>query len=418
MLNLGIIILVALLFSAFFSGMEIAFTTSNKLKLEIDKKNNRTFDYIASLFMRHPGQYITTILVGNNIALVIYSLYMSKLLSMLVVKLGYAPSDVSIILDTLISTIIIIFTAEFIPKTIIKLNPNFYLGLFIVPVYFFYMLLYPVAKVSTWISIFLLRICGLHLKRNHHIKNFDRIDLEHLLEEVAENEGELDAEQEIKLFQNALDFSDLRVRDCMIPRIDMEAVDAETSIQELSQQFVATQYSRILVYDETIDNIIGYVNAKSLFRNPQTIKQVMMKVDYVPESMSAQRLLEDFIRKRSSIAVVIDEFGGTAGLVSMEDVLEEIFGDIEDEHDSKEGVEKVLGEGEYLLSCRLEVDYLNEKYNLDIPESDDYDTLAGFIIYNFEGIPSQGDEITIGDKRIRVIKKSQSKLELVRLKVI
>lgn len=418
MLSALVIVVVSLLFSAFFSGMEIAFVTANKLKLEIERKQNRTFGHIAEIFVKRPGQYITTILVGNNIALVIYSLNMSLLLSFLLRSWGLVGFESSILLETVISTIVIIFTAEFLPKAVVKLNPNFYLRLFAIPVYIFYVVLYPLAKLTTWISVLLLKIAGLPLKPNHNIKSFDRVDLAHLLEESSDSENEHKNENEIKLFQNALDFPDLSVRDCMIPRVDMEAVDIDTSIKELTELFVKSQYSRIFVYDTTIDNIVGYVNSKSLFHEPETIRDVLKSVDFVPESLPTQKLLSGFIKKKSSVAVVVDEFGGTAGMVSMEDVLEEIFGEIEDEHDSQDLVEKHVARDEYIFSCRHEIEYLNDKYELGIPESDQYDTLAGYIIYNYEGIPSQGESITIDNKIIKILRMSASKLELARVKII
>lgn len=414
-----IVVLVALLFSAFFSGMEIAFVSSNRLKLEIEKKHNRTFSYILGIFTRRPGQYITTILVGNNIALVVYSLNMSLLINGIAEHYGWEMLNGSVLLDTVISTILIIFTAEFIPKTVVKVDPNFYLRTLAVPVYLIYILLYPIAKVSTWISVNILRLLGLRIKHNHNIQTFDRVDLTHLLEEAVEHESaEHKRDAEIKLFQNALDFSDLRVRDCMVPRVDIEAVESTATIAELTRRFVDSQFSRIFIYEGTIDNIIGYVNTKSLFKNPQSITEVLIKVDYVTESMPAQRLLTGFIKKKRSVAVVIDEFGGTAGMVSMEDVLEEIFGEIEDEHDSPDMVEKVVNDREYILSCRLEVEYLNQKYSLGLKESPEYETLGGYIIFAYEGIPAQGELITLDDKEIKVLRTSSSKIDLVKIKLL
>ena len=249
------------------------------------------------------------------------------------------------------------------------------------------------------------------------MKGFGRVDLTHMLEEAKENELDMDEEEnEIKIFRNALDFSDLRVRDCMVPRVDIEALDINASIQELAKRFIDTNYSRLFIYDGSIDNIVGYVNTKSMFRQPRSISEILKEVDYVPESLSAQKLLTMFIKKRHAVAVVIDEFGGTAGMVSMEDILEEIFGEIEDEHDENDLVEKELGNDTYVLSCRLEVDYLNEKYGLEIPESEEYDTLAGYIIYYYEGIPSQGEVVNIDDKEIKILRMSGSKLELARIK--
>ena len=418
LLPVVIVIITALIFSAFFSGMEIAFVTSNKLKLEIERKQSRTFNYIAGVFLRRPGQYITTILVGNNIALVIYSLNMTVLLNAVAAHFGWTVNVSFIVVETIVSTIIIIFTAEFMPKAVVKHNPNFYLRGFAVPLYVIYLLLYPIAKLTTWISILLLRIAGLRIRPEHNIQGFDRTDLAHLLEEAGESEADGETESEIKLFQNAMDFSDLRVRDCMVPRVDIEAVEINEPLEVLAKQFVDTNFSRILVYEGTIDNIVGYVNIKSLFRRPKTIREVLMKVDFVPESLPAQKLLTTLTKENRSVAVVIDEFGGTAGMVSMEDILEEIFGEIEDEHDQPDMVEKVTDDGAYILSCRLEVDYLNEKYDLHIPESEEYDTLAGYIIYNYEGLPAQGEVVRIDDKEIRILRKSSSKLELARVKVV
>jgi len=421
MLTTVLAIVVTMLFSAFFSGVEIAFMSSNRLKLEIDKKKSRTFHHILEIFSKRQGQYIATILVGNNIALVIYSLSMSALLSAVTHHLGWGFLSGSVLSDTLISTVVIIFAAEFIPKAVVRSNPNFYMRLFALPVYFFYLLLYPVARFTTWISALLLKLFGLSIKKSQPIRSFNRVDIEGLLETVVESENETvreKAENEFRLFQNALDFPDLRVRDCMVPRVDIEAADIETPIGALEERFVESQFSRIFIYDGSIDHIIGYVNSKSLFTGPKRIREVLKAVHYVPESMPAQKLLTGFIHDKQSVAVVIDEFGGTAGMVSLEDVLEEIFGEIEDEYDSQDLIQKELGAGEYIFSCRLEIEYLNEKYNLQLPESDEYDTLAGYIIYHYEGIPAQGESLQIGDKEIRILRKSSSRLELARVKVI
>ncbi len=410
-----IVVLVMLLLSAFFSGMEIAFVSANRLKTEIDRKQSRTFDYIADVFTRNSNQYITTILVGNNIALVIYSLYMSTLIQVLGAAFGWeAIANGSVLLETALSTIIVIFVGEFIPKSLFKLNPNFYFRTLAIPIFLFYVILFPIAKLTTGISFLILRMLGQKVKDRRETEQFDREDLATLLEDTTDAEHE---ENEIKLFQNVLEFPDLAVRDCMIPRVDVEAVEADCPIEELTARFAESQYSRIFVYEGTIDNIIGYVNSKSLFNNPQSLQDVMMSVNYVPETMPLQRLLTDFIKRRSSIAVVIDEFGGTAGIVSLEDMLEEIFGEIEDEHDSQDLVEKRISESEYVLSARLEVDYLNEKYSLGIEESREYDTLAGFVIYHHEGIPSQGENLTIGNMSIKILRTSQSRIDLVKIKV-
>lgn len=418
MLTSILLILLTLLFSAFFSGMEIAFTSKNRLKLELDRKQSRLFDTIAEIFARHPGQYITTILVGNNIALVVYSLYMSLLLRSLFALAGWSElvEEGSVAIETVVSTLLIIFVGEFLPKSIFRNNPNFYYRTFAPVIYVIYLVLYPVARFTTLLSQGILRLLGRTAKADDAIP-FNHDDLASLLD-TGGSEQAGDSENELKLFQNALDFADLRVRDCMVPRIDVEAVDIDATIEELTSRFVETKYSRIFVWRNNIDNIIGYVNSKSLFTNPSTIADVMMEVHYVPETMPLQAVLQTFTKHRSSIAVVIDEFGGTAGIISLEDVLEQIFGEIEDEHDVADEIEKQVGDGEYVFSCRLEVKYLNERYNLGIEEHKEYDTLAGWILYHYEGIPSAGETVHIGNFQLRVLRTTGSRIELARMKKI
>lgn len=417
MLTSLLYILVTVIFSAFFSGMEIAFTSKNRLKLELDRKQYRLFDSIASVFERHPGQYITTILVGNNIALVLYSLYMSVVLRALFSLAGWEElaDNGSVAIETAVSTIVIIFMGEFIPKSIFKNNPNFYYRIFAPIIYLIYLVLYPLARFTTLLSQGILFLMGRKTEPEEAMPHFNHDDLAALLS-AGNAEPQNEAENELKLFQNALDFADLRVRDCMVPRIDVEAVDVEASIAELTQRFVDSKYSRLFVYRTNLDNIIGYVNSKSLFTGPKSIEQIMMKVHYVPESMPLQALLQTMIKHHANIAVVIDEFGGTAGIVSMEDVLEEIFGEIMDEHDVDDEIEKQLSEHEFVFSCRLEVEYLNERYNLDIEESEEYETLAGLIIYHFDGLPKAGETIMIGNLQLKILRTRGSRIELARVK--
>ena len=415
-----VIILIMLLLSAFFSGMEIAFLNKNRLKLEIDRKQSRIFNYIAELFSRNQGQYITTILVGNNITLVVYSMCMSQLIRGVAYMLGWQTiySQGSFLLETIIPTVIVIFLAEYIPKSIIRANPNFYYRFFAPVIYLFYLLLYPIARFTTLLSYGLLRLFGRTPAEAEKQTEFDRTDLESLLD--ANNaESDADTEAEIKMFQNALDFADLRVRDCMVSRVDMEAVDIdETTIESLTERFVESKYSRIFVWRDNIDNIIGYVNSKSLFTSPTSIEQVLMRVDYVAETMPLQEMLTQFIKQKSNIAVVIDEFGGTAGIISLEDVLEQIFGEIEDEHDVEDMVEKQVGEGEYVFSCRLDVDYLNEKYALNITESEEYDTLAGYIIYRYKELPTAGTQMEFDGLKIKILRTTRSRIELARVECV
>ena len=406
-----IIIAVMLLFSAFFSGMEIAFLGRNRLREEIDRKQNPMFNYIADIFSRNASNYITTILVGNNIALVIYSMSMS----MLLMQWFHVENPLS---QTIISTIVILFIGEYIPKSVVRRNPNFYYSVLSPIIYLFYIILYPITRLSTLISYGLIRLTGRRIEQREEPTEFNRDDLASLVEDenVEVNDEE---EEDIRLFQNALDFADLRVRDCMVQRVDVEAVDLETtSIEELTVRFVETKFSRIFVWHDSIDNIIGYVNSKSLFEQPKAISDILIKTIYVAETMPLQDMLETFTKRRASIAVVIDEFGGTAGIISLEDVLEQIFGEIEDEHDVQEElIERQTADNEWLFSARHEVEYLNETYHLDIPESDEYDTLAGYIIDEHGGIPTEGEELHTERFTIKIIGRKQSRLDVVSVRI-
>lgn len=416
LLSIIVITIVSTVLSAFFSGMEIAFTSANRLRMELDRKRGGLVGRILNLFVSKPGEYITTLLVGNNIVLVIYSTYMAKLIHFVAAKMGVPMADDAVIVETLISTIVIILLGEFTPKSIFKMRPNAFLKALILPVYLFYLLLYPIAKLSTALSFGILRLVGLKVKEEHNIKSFGKIDLENLIDESAESE-QVQA-NDIRIFQNALDFSDLRVRDCMVPRVDVEAVEITTSIEKLTERFIETSFSRLFVWEESIDNIVGYVTTKSLFRNPKSIKDIIMPVRYVPEAMVTEKLMGEMIRSRQSVAVVIDEFGGTAGIISLEDVLEEIVGEIEDEHDEPEMVEKVLKDNQWVLSCRLEVAYLNERYNLGLSEEGEYDTLAGYIIDRYGGIPAVGTIIESEGREIKILKSTSSRVELAKVRIL
>ena len=417
LLSVIVVTIVSVILSAFFSGMEIAFTSANRLRMEIDRKRGGFVGRIIELFVSKPGEYITTMLVGNNIVLVIYSMYMTKLIHLLAAKMGVLMAEDSVVIETIISTLVIIFFGEFTPKSIFKMRPNAFFRALVLPVYLIYLVLFPLSKLTTAIAFALLRLFGLKVKEEHNIKNFGRIDLENLVDESVENNEKMQP-NDIKIFQNALDFSDLRVRDCMVPRVDVEAVEIDTSIEELTRRFIDTNFSRLFVWEESIDNIVGYVTTKSLFRRPQSIKEILMPVRYVPEAMETERLMGEMIRTKQSVAVVIDEFGGTAGVISLEDVLEEIVGEIEDEHDTPELVEKVLKDNQWVLSCRLEVAYLNERYNLGLKESDEYDTLAGYIIAKYGSIPTVGTIIESEGKEIKILKSTSSRVELAKVRIL
>ena len=416
LLSVVIIVVVSVTLSAFFSGMEIAFTSANRLRMEIDRKRGGVVGRIIERFASKPGEFITTMLVGNNIVLVIYSMFMAKLIHLLAGRMGIAMAEEAVVVETLISTLLIIFLGEFTPKSLFKVRPNAFFRALILPVWLCYLILYPIARFATALSFGILRLVGLEVKEEHNIKSFGKIDLENLIDESAESE-KVQA-TELKIFQNALDFSDLRVRDCMVPRVDVEAVEATISIEELTERFIETSFSRLFVWEDSIDNIVGYVTTKSLFRNPKSIKEILMPVRYVPETMVTEKLIGEMIRSKQSVAVVIDEFGGTAGIISLEDVLEEIVGEIEDEHDEPELVEKVLKDKQWVLSCRLEVGYLNERYGLGLSEEGEYDTLAGYIIDHYGGIPAVGTIIESEGREIKILKSTSSRVELAKVRIL
>ena len=418
MVNAVVIILLAMLFSAFFSGMEIAFIASNKLRIELDRKQGVFGSDIVRIFARHPGQFIATMLIGNNIALVIYGLFFSDLLNPSLS--AFIPSDALIlILSTIISTAILLLFSEFLPKTIFVISPNFFLKILSIPTLLFYWIFYPISKFTLGAANLFLKI--FFKNRSHKTPEnivFGKVDLDHFLDtdkEGREEHGQL--QDNIRIFRNALDFSSVRLRECMVPRTEIEAIEISSSIEALKEKFIETQHSRILVYEETIDNITGYFELKDIFRNPPDIRASLRKLTIVPETMAANKLLKIFVEEKKNLALVVDEFGGTSGIVTIEDVLEEIVGDIEDEHDVNELTEKIIGRDEYIFSGRLEIDYLNEKYQLNLPEEDEYETLAGMILFFHGSIPGNNDVIRIKNYVFKVLRSTSTRLELVSLKI-
>jgi len=414
------IILLMILSSAFFSGMEIAFITANKLRLELDKKQNSFSSKILTLFTRNPGQYIATMLVGNNTALVVYSIAFTKLLEPFFKKFLVSDSLV-LISQTIVSTLVILVAAEFLPKTVFRINPNRILKVFSFPVAIFYFIFYPVCRFSIAISKLLIgSIFKEKFESNDEEMVLSRIELHHFVKEQHShlNEQEREIDSEVKLFRNALDFSKIKLREVMIPRTEIEAMDINSSIDELQRRFIHTGYSRILFYQDNIDNIIGYIHHSVLFSNPDSIKDNLKKIIIVPETMSASKLLSKFIQQHMSMAIVVDEFGGTAGMVTSEDIIEEIFGDIEDEHDTIDLIEKKIGEDEYIFSGRQEIDHLNEKFKLNLDLDENIETLAGYILYHHESIPKINTIIQIGDFQFKILKASNTKIELVSLKIL
>ena len=418
-MNDVIIIVLAIILCAFFSGMEIAFVASNKLRIELDRKQGAFGSEILKLFTNNPGQYIATMLIGNNVALVVYGLVISKLLGPSLSAI--IDSELLIlIVSTLMSTALILLVAEFLPKTIFIISPNFFLKFLSIPTLFFFFLFYPISKFTLTASNLFIRVFfGIKTsEKNQENIVFSKVDLDHFvnLSKQSNEESEPD-HHNIRIFQNALDFSNVKLRECMIPRTEIEAVDCLSTVEQLKEKFIETRLSRILVYQDSIDNIIGYFELKDIFKNPSDIRSSIRKLAIVPETMPANKLLKLFVDEKKNIALVVDEFGGTSGMVTMEDVLEEIVGDIEDEHDVNELIEKVAGPDEYILSGRLEIDYLNEKYNLNLPEKDDYETLAGMIMFYYGSIPVNNDVIRIGNIVIKVMRATATRLELVNLRI-
>jgi CBS domain containing-hemolysin-like protein len=417
-MNNWIIILIAVLASAFFAGMEIAFVTSNKLRIGLDLKQGVFGSGIIKIFTTNPGQYIATMLIGNNIGIVVYGLIISKILSPLIYS--FSGSDViTLILQTIISTAIILFIAEFLPKTVFLINPNFFLKLLSLPTIFFYFLFYPISKFTLIVSNYFIRIFFGMKQSESSQENvvFSKVDLDHFVNLSKQgNEGAEGDHHNIKIFQNALDFSHVKLRECMVPRTEIEAIEINSSIEQLRERFIDTRHSRILIYEGTIDNITGYFELKDLYKNPLDIKSGIKKLTIVPETMQANKLLKLFAVQKRNVALVVDEFGGTSGMVTIEDVLEEIVGDIEDEHDTNELTEKIISSTEYIFSGRLEIDYLNEKYQLILPEEDDYETLAGMILFYHGSIPKPNDIIRIGNIVIKVLKVTATRLDLVNVR--
>jgi CBS domain containing-hemolysin-like protein len=414
-----LIIFFAIILSAFFSGMEIAFVTSNKLRIELDRKQGVFGSEILKLFTDNPGQYIATMLIGNNISLVVYGLVFSSILRP--VLSPFIDSDLLIlILNTFISTAIILFVAEFLPKTIFIISPNFFLKFLSIPTLFFFFLFYPVSKFTLAASNLFIRVFFRIKPGEKKQENlvFSKVDLDHFVNLSKQSKEESGPDHHnIRIFQNALDFSNVKLRECMVPRTEIEAVDCMSTVEDLKEKFIETRYSRILVYQNTIDNIIGYFELKDIFKNPSDIRSSLRKLAIVPETMPANKLLKLFVDEKKNIALVVDEFGGTSGMVTIEDILEEIVGDIEDEHDINELTEKVAGKNEYILSGRIEIDYLNEKYHLSLPEKGDYETLAGMILFYNGSIPGNNDIIRIRNIVIKVLKATTTRLELVNLKI-
>ena len=405
-----------MVFSAFFSGMEIALVSSNRMLAEMDKEKQKFSGYFLQTFYRHPNNFVSTMLVGNNIALVVYGILFAELFDRTLFKGMDATFTVPA--DTILSTLIVLFTGEFLPKTLFKSNANRLLSFFAFPAYLCYVVLWPISRFSTMLSRVILRIFGFKIEKEKNDDAFTKVDLDYLVQSSIDNaENEDDIDEEVKIFQNALDFADTKVRDCMVPRTEIKAVEDNCSLDELMTVFVESGKSKIIVYHEDVDHITGYIHSSEMFRQPEKWLDNIQQMPYVPETMTARKLMQMFLQQKKSLAVVVDEFGGTSGIVSLEDIVEEIFGEIEDEHDSSNYVAKQLPDGEYILSARLEIDTINEKFDLDLPESEEYMTLGGLILHYYQSFPKLNEVVKIGRFEFRIIKNTMTKIELVRLKV-
>lgn len=374
---------------------------------------------ILSLFFRNPNDFISTMLVGNNIALVIYGILMAQIIGDNLLAGWITNHFVMVLVQTVISTLIILVTGEFLPKTLFKINPNLALNVCAVPLFICYVVLYPISKFSSGVSYLFLRLFGMKVNKEASAKAFGKVDLDYFVQSSIDNaESEETLDTEVKIFQNALDFSAVKIRDCIVPRTEVVAVALDTSLEELKGRFVESGISKIIVYDGNIDNVVGYIHSSEMFRSPKDWRDHVKEVPIVPETMAAHKLMKLFMQQKKTIAVVVDEFGGTSGIVSLEDLVEEIFGDIEDEHDNTSYICKQIGEHEYVLSARLEIEKVNETFNLELPESDDYLTVGGLILNQYQSFPKLHELVSVGKYQFKIIKVTATKIELVRLKVM
>lgn len=409
-------LIVSMVFSAFFSGMEIAFVSSNRLLAEMDKEKNGLAQRAIAIFYHHPNNFVSTMLVGNNIALVIYGILFAAIFDELL--FSGLSDGARVTADTLLSTLVVLFTGEFLPKTIFKSSPNALLTFFAVPAFICYVVLYPISRFATLLSRGLLWLAGIKMQKEQDDHEFTRVDLDYLVQSSIDNaKSDEEIEEEVKIFQNALDFTETRVRDCMVPRTEIDAVEDTCNIEQLKQMFIESGHSKVVVYHEDIDHVVGYIHSSEMFRHPKDWRESIRQLPFVPETMQASRLMKIFMQQHKSIAIVVDEFGGTSGLISLEDIVEEIFGDIEDEHDSNNYVAKQVGNGEYMLSARLEIEKVNEMFDLELPESDEYMTIGGLILHEYQSFPKLNEVVTIGRYEFKIVKNTATKIELVRLKV-
>lgn len=411
-------ILGTMAFSAFFSGMEIAFVSSNRMLFEVDKERHGVATRLINFFYRHPNDFVSTMLVGNNVVLVIYGILIARFFDNSIFH-GFTPVF-TVPADTVLSTVIMLFTGEFLPKILFKSNPNGLMTLFSPMAFLFYIVLWPISRFATFLAKLLLRLVGIKMEKEDNEEEFSKIDLDYLVQSSIDNaKSDDEIDDEVKIFQNALEFSETKVRDCMIPRTEINAVEYDCTVADLMQKFIESGNSKIIVYRGDIDHIEGYIHSSEMFRTAgKDWHESVRTMPFVPETMAAQKLMKTFLQSKKSLGVVVDEFGGTSGIVSLEDIVEEIFGDIEDEHDSNKYVAKKMSDNEYLLSARLEIDKVNDMFNLGLPEDDDYKTVGGFILNFYQSFPKLNEVVKIGRFSFKIIKSTMTKIELVKLTVL
>ena len=404
--------------SAFFSGMEIAFVASNRLLMKVGKDQSGLSQHCLKVFYANPNSFVSTMLVGNNIVLVVYGILFARIFDGLWQLAGISNDATLVMLDSICSTLVNLFTGEVLPKTLFKSNPNRLMSLLAPVAYLFYIVLWPISRFSTLLSRLFLRLLGVKMEEGNNDGTFTKVDLDDLVQSSIDNTpqgGEVD--DEMKIFQNALDFPDLKVRDCMVPRTEINAVPYDCTADELQQKFVESGNSKILIYKEDIDHIVGYIHTLELFRAREKWHDHIRQMPFVPETMAAQKLMQIFLGQKKSIGVVVDEFGGTSGIVSLEDIVEEIFGDIEDEHDNTNYIAKQTADGDYILSGRLEIDKANELFNLGLPDSGEYKTISGLILHAYQSFPKLNEVVKVGKYHFKIVKKTMTKIEVVRLHV-
>ena len=419
MYTIYLYILTAMVFAAFFSGVETAFASASKMRFQLDTHRQGLISKLLALYYRHPDDFVTALLTGYNLSLVVYGILVAQAVESWLPTTVTAYPGILLLIEIVIAACVMLITGEFLPKTVFRINPNRTMTVFALPMFLLYVVLYPLAKVLSLLGRGLLRLTGNRIDRTATRNALGKTDLDYFIQSsLPANEDEENLDPEVRIFQNALDFSNIKIRDCIVPRTEIQAVDTSTSLDDLKLHFIESGHSKLIVYQGNIDNIVGYIHSSELFRHPEDWTSHVRQVPIVPETMAAQKLMEIFMQQKKSLAVVVDEFGGTSGIVSLEDLVEEIFGDIEDEHDTTSYIAKQLNEQEYILSARLEIEKVNEMFELSLPEDEDYLTIGGLILHVYQSFPKLNETVNVGKYQFKIIKRTTTKIELVRLKVV